>query len=146
MQISHPFYRWDHWDSKHEDTFRKCEKLLSGIIKCFNPGWSNSVCFLINATWLKNKRQRKDQEFSTLWHSEIGHQNTSSLSPVLLPVFLLLARWWGDLFLFLKDYSHVHSHLISGLRNVGRKSSTPVPPFPRPPFLFTSASEAVILC
>lgn len=30
-----------------------------------------------------------------------------------------------DLFLFFKDYSHVHSHLISGVRTVGRKTSTP---------------------
>lgn len=43
--------------------------------------------------------------------------------------FFFIGKVIIDLFLFLKDYSHVHSHLISGVRTIGRKTSTPGLPF-----------------
>lgn len=96
---------------------------------------------------LKDKKQKNQESSHTQTFGTKRRQNPSPFSSVLLPVsFFSLARWLGGLFCSSKDYSHVHSHSSQVWGMLAGKSSTPVSPFPHLAFLFTSASQAAILC
>lgn len=84
-----PFLQMKSLRFKRLGNFLKCGKLIAGRVKNFHPGLLNPLIFLVGCT-IKDKRQRKDWDFSTLWHLEIGHQNTllSLLSPPLLLLFI----------------------------------------------------------